>query len=98
MASNGKNECVGKSTNLDSNEHLKSLGQSELVEIVKKLKRKNGQLSDQISQMKVLVSKMENDSEITEELSKPPKKKSKKEKVFETKRKIAIRFSYDGQG
>ena len=98
MASNGKNECVGKSTNLDSNEHLNSLGQSELVEIVKKLKRKNGQLSDQISQMKVLVSKMENDSENTEELSKPPKKKSKKEKVFETKRKIAIRFSYDGQG
>ena len=96
MTSNGKNESVEKSTNLDSNEHLNSLGQSELVEIVKKLKRKNGQLSDQISQMKVLVSKIENNSENTEELSSPPKKKTKKEKVFETKRKIAIRFSYDG--
>merc|ERR1712176_666480 len=61
---------------------------------VKKLKTKNGQLSDQISQMKVLASKIENRSE--DEDYQPKHKKSKKDKKFE-KRKIAIKFSYDGR-
>ena len=97
MSSNGEKEQESKVVRVDSKDHLMTLDQSELVDIVSKLKRKNGQLSDQISQMKVLVAKMENSSDAESDISgKPPKKKSKKETIFQSKRKIAIRFSYDG--
>ena len=76
---------------------IDELDRDELVDLVKKLKTKNGQLSDQISQMKTLVTKMDqpDDAELVDE---PIKKKMRKQrvKVF-TKRKIALRFSYDGR-
>ncbi|CBY18490.1 unnamed protein product [Oikopleura dioica] len=75
------------------------MSKEELHAKLEKMKKKNAQLSDQISQMKVKIAQsgLENEEE-------PPAKKKKKtqkgekeqnDQIFR-KRKIALRFSYDG--
>jgi tRNA pseudouridine38/39 synthase len=77
---------------------FENLEREGLVELLKKFKSKNGQLSDQISQMKVIVAKLDqNDENLDNIISEPKKKKLRKERTKEfLKRKIAVRFSYDG--
>ena len=66
----------------------------ELISTIEKLKAKNSSLSDAVTQMKVKLAKY--DDEVQEEPKpKRAKKMKKKEKVFH-KRKIAIKFSYEG--
>ena len=68
----------------------------ELIASIEKLKAKNSSLSDAVTQMKVKLAKYEDDGQDQDEpKSKRAKKMKKKEKVFE-KRKIAIKFSYEG--
>ena len=68
----------------------------ELIASIEKLKAKNSSLSDAVTQMKVKLAKYEDDGQDQDEpKSKRTKKMKKKEKVFE-KRKIAIKFSYEG--
>jgi len=80
---------------------LSSASKEELISIVTKLRRKNAQLADHVSQMKCLVSKMDHEikDEPTASQDEPTKKKRRSEAKVATftKRKVAFRFSYDGR-
>ena len=69
----------------------------ELISIVAKLSAKNSSLSDAVTQMKVKLALYEDNVPDcgAEPKAKKSKKSTKKEKVF-AKRKIAIKFSYEG--
>mgnify|MGYP000434484657 CR=1 FL=1 len=56
---------------------FEKLDRSELINLVKKCKSKNGQLSDQISQMKVLLSKMDQSEASKDSTESEPAKKKK---------------------
>ena len=71
---------------------LAEKSKDELVKIIEGLNAKNSKLSDSVSQMKVPLTAL---GQSDNEPARKRKKTEKPEKVFE-KRKIAIRFSYDG--
>ena len=73
---------------------LAEKSKDELVKIIEALNAKNSKLSDSVSQMKVRLAAL-GQSATDDEPARKRKKTGKPEKVFE-KRKIAIRFSYDG--
>merc|ERR1712156_1304500 len=63
--------------------------------MIEVLSSKNSKLSDSVSQMKVRLAALGQSENDQSEPARKRKKTQKPEKVFE-KRKIAIRFSYDG--
>jgi len=77
-----------------SKAELSEKSKDELIKIIETLNAKNSKLSDSVSQMKVRLAAL-GQSETEDEPARKRKKTGKPEKVFE-KRKIAIRFSYDG--
>ena len=73
---------------------LSEKSKEELINIIETLNAKNAKLSDSVSQMKVRLAAL-GQSDTDDEPARKRKKTGKPEKIFE-KRKIAIRFSYDG--
>ena len=79
-----------------SKSELNEKSKDELIKMIESLSSKNSKLSDSVSQMKVrLADQSEGDSLATQSPARKKRKNGKVEKIFE-KRKIAIRFSYDG--
>ena len=79
---------------MNSNE-LEGKSKEELIKIIKSLKAKNESLTDAVVSLKVELGKVGKDQSGSPPPPRKKKKSGKNEKIFE-KRKIAIKFSYDG--